>query len=137
PHPDHEPGHPEQVAEQDRDVVLPGVAEVGEAGSVDPVADPTADQPPDDREHDRAEHVEADQSLPDWALGGAYGDQLIHLCLGGPGCTTSRRAAAPWWPAQTGAAAGRSRRRTATPARPGRCRTCSRARRRTARRSGC
>ena len=53
PEPDQEAEHAEQVAEQDRDVVLSGLCgEVVEARRVDQAADPVAEQPPDDREDD-------------------------------------------------------------------------------------
>src|SRR6185437_6628834 len=60
--PDEEADDPDEVRDEQRDVVLARVVEVGEARRLDQVPEPPPDVEADDPEHDRRQEVEADQA---------------------------------------------------------------------------
>jgi hypothetical protein len=56
---DEEAEDARHVREEERDVVLARVGEVGDAGPLEEMAEPPADVEPDDAEHDRRQQVES------------------------------------------------------------------------------
>ena len=81
---DKEADYAEEVAEQQRHVVLVGGALVFEAGAVDQMADPPAEVVAADAEDHGGEQVEADQATPQWAPDRRWG-----------GCGCAHRAHSP------------------------------------------
>ena len=60
---DQEPDHAGEVRDEERDVVLPGVVEVVDAGRLDEMPEPPADVEADDAEDHRRKQVEAEEAL--------------------------------------------------------------------------
>jgi hypothetical protein len=84
---DQEADHAQEVAEHDRDVVLPRLGRVIlQARAVDVAADRViADRVPDDRQHDGGQQVEADQPPPHRPLPGGHRNRAHPPLLCGSG----------------------------------------------------
>ena len=135
---DQEAEDPEQVAEQNRDVVLPGFrGEVGDARRVNPAAYPIADEPADDGPDDSRQKVEADQRRQAGRLAAGIAIAVIRLSSSVLVRRSWNRGPGPWLWARTAPVAARSTSQIASAGQRGRPGTCSRARPRRARRSGC